>query len=90
MLCIELHNFVKSSNKYNTAIRIPRKCNGHNLTTNLPTTRISWLKMADCYPCVLRRLVAYLDKEEAYLDKDHVFSQEDLAVLTPNDTKWWM
>ena len=33
--------------------------------------------------------MAYLHEEEAY-EKDHVFSQEVLAALTPNDIKRWM
>jgi hypothetical protein len=35
--------------------------------------------MADSYLGVLRRLKAYLHKEEAY-EKDHIFSLEDLAA----------
>ena len=33
--------------------------------------------------------MAYLHEEEAY-EKDHVFSQEELAALAPNDIKRWM
>jgi hypothetical protein len=33
--------------------------------------------------------MAYLHKVDAY-EKDHVFSQEELAALTPNDIKRWM
>jgi hypothetical protein len=33
--------------------------------------------------------MSYLHEEEAY-EKDHVFSQDDLAALTPSDIKRWM
>jgi hypothetical protein len=51
------------------------------------TTRES--KMVDSYHGVLRRLMAYLHEVDPY-EKEHVFSQEELAALTPEDIKRWM
>jgi hypothetical protein len=78
---------VKSYNKYNLTTT---KRNGHNPTTKTCRQHgIHGSIMVDSYHGVLRRLMSYLHEEEAY-DKDHIFSQEDLAALTPNDIKRWM
>jgi hypothetical protein len=70
--CAELHNFGQLCN--NTT---RRRRNATDITRQ-PICRqrgIHGSKMVDCYHCVLRRLVAYLHKEEAYYDKDHIFSR---------------
>jgi hypothetical protein len=59
----------------------------HNEHKNEPKEEKS--QMVDSYHGVLRRLMAYVHEVDAY-EKDHVFAQEELAALTPNDIKRWM
>jgi hypothetical protein len=46
--------------------------------------------MVDTYNGVLRRLMTFVHGLEDVYEKDHLFSQEELAALTPNDIKRWM
>jgi hypothetical protein len=45
--------------------------------------------MVNMYHGVLRRLMVYVHEADAY-ENDHLFSQEELAALTPDDIKRWM